>query len=34
MYESGEPTEAISILYDISAKQVHDAISFYKKSAA
>jgi len=34
MYESGEPTDAISILYDISAKQVHDAISFYKKSAA
>lgn len=34
MYESGEPTDAISILYDISLKQVHDAISFYKKSAA
>lgn len=34
MYESGEPIEAISILYDLTKKQVGDAISFYKKSAA
>jgi uncharacterized protein (DUF433 family) len=34
MYESGEPIEAISILYDLTQKQIADAISFYKKSAA
>jgi uncharacterized protein (DUF433 family) len=34
MYESGEPVEAIGILYDLTKKQVQDAISFYKKSAA
>lgn len=34
MYESGEPIEAIGILYDLTKKQVNDAISFYKKSAA
>ena len=34
MYESGEPIDAIGILYDITSKQVKDAISFYTKSAA
>lgn len=34
MYDSGEPIEAIGILYDITNKQVNDAISFYKKSTA
>lgn len=34
MYESGEPIEALGILYDLTPKQVGDAISFYKKSAA
>ncbi len=34
MYESGEPIEAIGILYDLTKKQVNDAISFYKKPAA
>jgi uncharacterized protein (DUF433 family) len=34
MYESGEPIEALGILYDLTPKQVSDAISFYKKSAA
>ena len=34
MYESGEPIDALSILYDLTTKQVNDAISFYKKSAA
>jgi uncharacterized protein (DUF433 family) len=34
MYESGEPVDALGILYDLTKKQVSDAISFYKKSAA
>lgn len=34
MYESGEPIETIGILYDLTKKQVNDAISFYKKPAA
>jgi uncharacterized protein (DUF433 family) len=34
MYESGEPTDTIGILYDLTQKQVNDAISFYKKSVA
>jgi len=34
MYESGEPVESIGILYDITEKQVKDAISFYKKLPA
>ncbi len=34
MYQSGEPTESIGILYDLTKKQVSDAISFYKKAAA
>ncbi len=34
MYESGEPVESIGILYDLTKKQVNDAIFFYKKSAA
>jgi uncharacterized protein (DUF433 family) len=34
MYESGEPIDAIGILYDLTSKQIADAISFYKKPAA
>lgn len=34
MYESGEPIDAIGILYDLTKKQINDAISFYKKPAA
>src|SRR6266536_3746765 len=34
MYESGEPVELIGILYDLTEKQVYDAIYFYKKLAA
>ena len=34
MYESSEPIEAISILYDLTEKQVKDAINFYKSFAA
>jgi uncharacterized protein (DUF433 family) len=34
MYESGEAIESIGILYDLTKKQVDDAISFYKKPAA
>lgn len=34
MYESGEKIDTIGILYDLTSKQVNDAISFYKKFAA
>ncbi|WP_276504424.1 DUF433 domain-containing protein [Terrimonas pollutisoli] len=34
MYESGESVESLGILYDLTQKQVNDAISFYKKSTA
>jgi len=34
MYESGEPVDSIGILYDLSDKQINDAINFYKKSVA
>ena len=34
MYESGEPISAICILYDLTSKQINDAISFFKKPAA
>jgi uncharacterized protein (DUF433 family) len=34
MYESGEPIDALGILYDLTTKQISDAISFYKKPAA
>jgi len=34
MYESGEQTDTIGILYDLTQKQVNDAIAFYKKSVA
>jgi uncharacterized protein (DUF433 family) len=34
MYESGEPIDSLSIIYDLTSKQVNDAILFYKKSAA
>ena len=34
MYESGEKIDTIGILYDLTTKQVNDAISFYKKFAA
>jgi uncharacterized protein (DUF433 family) len=33
MYQSGEPIEAIGILYDLTNKQVNDAIKFYKSVA-
>ncbi|HMO61905.1 MAG TPA: DUF433 domain-containing protein [Ferruginibacter sp.] len=34
MYQSNEPVESIGILYDITEKQVNDAINFYKSKAA
>jgi uncharacterized protein (DUF433 family) len=34
MYESSEPIEVIGILYDITEKQVLDAVNFYKSYAA
>lgn len=34
MYESSEPIEAIGILFDLTEKQVTDAINFYKSYAA
>jgi uncharacterized protein (DUF433 family) len=34
MYESGDSIESIGILYDLTEKQVHDAISFYQRPAA
>ncbi len=34
MYESSEPIEVIGILYDLTEKQVKDAINFYKSHAA
>jgi uncharacterized protein (DUF433 family) len=34
MYESSEPIEVISILFDITQKQVMDAVNFYKSYAA
>lgn len=34
MYESSEPIDAIGILYDLTEKQVWDAINFYKSYAA
>jgi uncharacterized protein (DUF433 family) len=34
MYQSSEPLEAIGILYDLTEKQVKDAINFYKSFAA
>ncbi|HSN07496.1 MAG TPA: DUF433 domain-containing protein, partial [Hanamia sp.] len=34
MFESGESLETIGILYDLTDKQVKDAVTFYKKSAA
>ena len=33
MYESGEPLEAISILYDLNEKQINDVLIFYKSVA-
>jgi len=33
MYKSGEPLDAIGILYDLSQKEITDAISFYKSAA-
>jgi uncharacterized protein (DUF433 family) len=33
MYRSGEPLEAISVLYDISEKELNDAINFYRQAA-
>lgn len=34
MYQSSEPIETIGILYDLTEKQVKDAINFYKSDAA
>ncbi len=34
MYESGEPIDAIGILYDLTSKQVNDVISFYETLVA
>lgn len=34
MYESSEPVEVIAILYDLTEKQVWDAVNFYKSYAA
>jgi len=33
MYESGEKMETLSILYDITSKQVNDVIEFHRKAA-
>jgi len=33
MYQSGEPLESLSILYDLSEKEVFDAINFYRIAA-
>jgi len=33
MYQSGEPLKAISILYDLTEKEVNDAVNFYRKAA-
>ena len=33
MYKSGEPIESIGILYDLTEREVKDAIRFYKKAA-
>ena len=34
MYTSGEPIKSISILYDLTQKEVNDAISYYKPKVA
>ena len=34
MYESGEPIQSIGILYDLTEKQVKDAVSLYQRKAA
>jgi uncharacterized protein (DUF433 family) len=34
MYESGEPISAIGILYDLTERQVNDAIAFCKRKVA
>ena len=34
MYESGEPIESIGILYDLTEKQVKDAVALYQRKAA
>lgn len=33
MYQSGEPIKAIGILYDLTEKEVNDAVNFYRKAA-
>lgn len=33
MYKSGEPLKAIGILYDLTEKEVNDAINFYRNAA-
>ena len=34
MYESGEPLQAIGILFDLTEKQVNDAVAFCQRKAA
>jgi len=34
MYSSGEKIDTLSVLYDISQKEINDVIQFYQKSAA
>ncbi len=33
MYKSGEPIDSIAILYDLTEKEVNDAINFYRTAA-
>lgn len=33
MYKSGEPISALSVLYDITEKEINDVIDFYKTAA-
>ena len=33
MYRSGEPTSALAVLYDLTEKEVNDAINFYRTAA-
>ena len=34
MYQSGEPLDAIGILYDLTEKQISDALAYHKRKAA
>jgi len=33
MYKSGEPIDSLAILYDLTEKEVNDAINFYRSAA-